>query len=573
MSGFLHPAASSLLHALGWTLLHFCWQGVIVATLLWSALGLLRGSQLRYGIACCALLAMIALPLATFLYLISTSQDSVALMHAPRALWFPQIGSDGNPSGTGEPWLSRIAFTLDHSLSWVIVLWSAGVLVFLTRLAFGLIAARRMKSASTQPVSSDLQSVLQNLCRRLGIVRVVCLMNSALVQVPTVIGWLRPVILLPASCLSGLSPSQIEALLAHELAHIQRHDYFVSVFQSVVEALLFYHPAVWWVSSQLRREREHCCDDLAVSVGGNSLALATALSYLAQQRASIPEISLAANGGVLTMRIRRLLGYEQNSAISYPAAVAVLALVVTSVAVCFGTLARAQSNPAVEQRVIASAQTERSSVSKPSALAISNPVPSANVNVASNSTSTTNSSLREQTLPSSDESPSADAHSGGSNGSPEPFETGHYNFVPVQYRQWLNEDVVWIIAPEERTAFLSLTHDEERDHFIEQFWQRRGSASDPTGTRFREEHYRRIAYANVHFATSAGGWKTDRGHIYIAYGNPDSIDSHPNGTNGSPEPFETWHYKSAPGLDQNADFKFVDLCHCGNYRYQSPPKN
>ena len=551
MSGLLHPTTPMLLHTLGWTLLHFCWQGTIVAALLWSVLGLLRGSQLRYGIVCCALLAMIVLPLATFLYLISASQDSVDLMHAPRALWFPQTDPVGNLSRTAEPWLSRIALTLDHSLPWVIVLWSAGVLVFLTRLAFGLIAARRMKSVSTQPASSDLQFVLQNLCRRLGIVRVVCLMNSALVQIPTVIGWMSPVILLPASCLSRLSPSEIEALLAHELAHIRRHDYFVSVFQSVVEALLFYHPAVWWVSRQLRREREHCCDDLAVSVGGNSVALATALSYLAQQRASIPEISLAANGGVLTMRIRRLLGYKQSSAVSYPAAVAVLAVVVTSVAAFLGTLARAQSHQAAEQRVIAPLTTVRSSMPKPSALSVPNPVPSANVNVASNSAGTSSPSLREQALPSSNESPSA----------------------PVQYQQWLNEDVVWIIAPEERTAFLSLTHDEERDHFIEQFWQRRGSASDPTGTRFREEHYRRIAYANVHFATSAGGWKTDRGHIYILYGNPDSIDSHPSGSNGSPEPFETWHYNSAPGLDQSADFKFVDLCHCGTYRYQGRLKN
>ena len=107
---------------------------------------------------------------------------------------------------------------------------------------------------------------LRRLCGQLRIRRPVRLLESALVDVPMVIGWLRPVILLPASALSGLTPQQLEAIIAHELAHIRRHDYLINLLQSLIETLLFYHPAVWWVSRQIRREREHCCDDLAVAV-------------------------------------------------------------------------------------------------------------------------------------------------------------------------------------------------------------------------------------------------------------------------------------------------------------------
>jgi TonB family protein len=168
-------------------------------------------------------------------------------------------------------------------------------------------------------------------------------LKSALVEVPTVIGWLRPVVLVPVSCFTGLSSAQIEAILSHELAHIRRHDYLVSVFQSVIEALLFYHPAVWWVSKQVRRERECCCDDMAVGVGGDALAYAKALSYLEERRSSLPEVALGANGGVLTMRIKRLLGCTERSAASQLAAMMVLMVVVATIAASIATMARAEA--------------------------------------------------------------------------------------------------------------------------------------------------------------------------------------------------------------------------------------
>jgi GWxTD domain-containing protein len=147
-----------------------------------------------------------------------------------------------------------------------------------------------------------------------------------------------------------------------------------------------------------------------------------------------------------------------------------------------------------------------------------------------------------------------------------------------EYKTWLTEEVPYIITDEERKAFMSLSNDEERDAFIEQFWARRNPDPNSPENSYREEHYRRIAYANEHFAAGKPGWKTDRGHIYIAFGPPDSIDSHPSGGmyERSPEegggetatfPFEVWHYRYLEGIGENIDIEFVDTCQCGDYHF------
>jgi GWxTD domain-containing protein len=144
------------------------------------------------------------------------------------------------------------------------------------------------------------------------------------------------------------------------------------------------------------------------------------------------------------------------------------------------------------------------------------------------------------------------------------------------YKKWLDEDVRWIITDQEMQAFKHLSNDEERDSFIEQFWLRRNPNPDSPDNEYRDEHYRRIAYANEHFAAGKPGWKTDRGHIYIAFGKPDSTDSHPSGGNyqrpmeegggnTSTYPFEVWHYRYLQGVGDNIDIEFVDTCMCGDY--------
>jgi len=150
------------------------------------------------------------------------------------------------------------------------------------------------------------------------------------------------------------------------------------------------------------------------------------------------------------------------------------------------------------------------------------------------------------------------------------------------YKTWLNQDVAYIISPEERKAFMNLGNDEERDAFIENFWQRRNPDPDSPDNQFREEHYRRIAYANEHFPAGKPGWKTDRGRMYIMWGPPDSIESHPSGGSyqrpveegggdTSTFPFEVWHYRYLDGVGENIDIEFVDSCQCGDYHFTIDP--
>lgn len=174
----------------------------------------------------------------------------------------------------------------------------------------------------------------QRIAAQLGVARPVRLLISSILDVPVVIGWLRPLVLMPAAAVTGMAPEHIEALLAHEIAHIRRHDYLVNVLQRIVEAVLFYHPAVWWVSGQIRRERELCCDDLAVAASGDALVYAHALADLELSRPAHAHMAVSANGGSLLTRIRRLVEQSQppSRTALEPVAASAVALIVLSVA-------------------------------------------------------------------------------------------------------------------------------------------------------------------------------------------------------------------------------------------------
>jgi hypothetical protein len=196
----------------------------------------------------------------------------------------------------------------------MMLVWLAGVTILTLRLFTGWIWVQRLRTHGVYAVQPAWERILVRLSRQLHISRTITLLESTRVDVPTVIGWLKPVVLMPMSALGALSPAQLEAILAHELAHIRRHDYLVNLLQTLVETLLFYHPAVWWVSRRIRIERENCCDDLAVSLCGDPVAYANALADLESLRSSIPPLgrldrmAMAATGGSLLQRVRRLLG-------------------------------------------------------------------------------------------------------------------------------------------------------------------------------------------------------------------------------------------------------------------------
>jgi TonB family protein len=288
--------------ALRTALLHFVWQGVVVAFLLWIGLFLMRkrSANARYVASCAALVALVALPIITacLAYTGPPASSAVEPMFAAApqtvaAVWTRSVSS-------GATWLESLGW-------WTLPAWALGVIVFSMRLAWGSKQVAVLRR-SGEPADGPVLAMAAALAKRIGLTRPVRLLISSLAEGPSVVGWIRPVILLPAATLIGLTPEQLEAVLAHEFAHIRRYDYLVNILQMVVESLLFYHPAVWWTSSRIRHERELCCDDLAVSLCGNPLCYARALTKLERLRTLAPNMAMGSTDGPLMYRIQRLTG-------------------------------------------------------------------------------------------------------------------------------------------------------------------------------------------------------------------------------------------------------------------------
>lgn len=306
---------------LAWSLVHFVWEGAAFASFLVVALALARrrSAGFRYVMACLTLGAMALAPLATFAIL---GSDFRQLERAPVAI--ESVGVQPESTLSAQPtsdasispqtssiavasWRASITEGLRPWMAWIVTAWVAGVLLLSIRLVGGWIAVQALRSKDLFPAHEPAAAMFQGMLARMRLLRRVRLFESARVVVPITLGWLRPVVLLPASALTGLTPAQLEAILAHELAHVRRHDYFVNALQSIIETLLFYHPAVWWVSARIRAEREHCCDDAAVVTCGDRIGYARALTRLEELRAHVPALALSSTGGSLLHRIRRLL--------------------------------------------------------------------------------------------------------------------------------------------------------------------------------------------------------------------------------------------------------------------------
>ncbi len=292
---------------LGWTLVHFLWQGALIALLYAAVRWLARGmhAEGRYLLACVALAAMMAAPVVTWRVLrpsdgtpaIATDRNARVPRSVPSvAATLPVALQTAVPAAKQSPWLRR-----------AVAIWLAGVSFLSMRLLASWWMAARMRWTLTRPAPSEWRQALARLSARLGVSSAVSLRVSAIVQSPVVIGAWRPLVLVPVGMLTGLPAVQVEALLLHELAHIRRHDYLANLLQSVAEALLFYHPAVWWVSSHIRTERERCCDDAAVALSGDVLEYVNALAELVAIRPA-HLAAVGANGGSLAHRIARLLG-------------------------------------------------------------------------------------------------------------------------------------------------------------------------------------------------------------------------------------------------------------------------
>lgn len=380
-----------LILSLGWTLLHSLWQLGAIALVLYALLRLLSGhrAESRYLLACTALALCLLAPLATFSYLYqpvvapqtpnlspqetmvenqAESAVSGATVQTPASPRPPQsaaeslaITSPATPVTVPQPQLAH----LQRLLPYLVIFWLFGVTLLSLKLCLDLIYVSRVRRRST-PVGGGLMQHLESLKRRIGISRAVSLLQTKLCDSPSVIGIFRPVVLLPVSVMTGLSEEQLTAILLHELAHIRRHDYLINLLQSIIETLLFYHPAVWWVSGQIRAEREYACDDMVVRLGSHPVSYARALAELESLRHT-PKLAIAASHTNLTERVKRLLGAPQLTPMRGLAGVMILTTLAIMLLLVFPTAAQMDEGEAVTEdlgRLIFVTATESTIISE-----------------------------------------------------------------------------------------------------------------------------------------------------------------------------------------------------------------
>jgi beta-lactamase regulating signal transducer with metallopeptidase domain len=303
----------------GWTLLHFVWQGTAIGLVAAIGLRLLRTAapNVRYALASTALVTMLIMPVATAVRLASSAPGvsnppllMSAISPAPARSSGASLPEDAAAKSAIRVPAARPS--IDAVMPAIVMLWLAGVALLQLRLLGGWWRVRGLHRASLAATPSTWQARAALLAASLGVRRLVHVVEARVVDIPSVIGWWRPVILLPIGALAGLTPAQADAILVHELAHIRRHDYLVNGLQHVAETLLFYHPAVWWISRRMRVERELCCDAVVVRICGDPVDYAVALVELEAGRTVHAVLAVAATDGSLVQRIRVLLSAQPS---------------------------------------------------------------------------------------------------------------------------------------------------------------------------------------------------------------------------------------------------------------------
>lgn len=300
--------ASGFVHAIGWALIHFLWQGCVIAVIYWLVCVLSqRGSaHLRYWAGVGSLGLIVLVIGSTFALYLEPDARFIAAPAAPESVNAFLVLGGALPDAR-----SLLQGGIEPALPVVVALWLAGVLILASRTALDWLRLHRLLQSSGGEAGEAISRSARRLEQQLGLRRAVRILQSARVQVPMAVGWIRPVILIPAAVLARLPQDQLEMVLAHELGHIRRCDHLVNWLQIALETLLFYHPAVGWMSRRIREERENCCDDLVVSRCRKPATYARALANLEVLRApNLAGAAIAATGGNLLSRIRRIVDRE-----------------------------------------------------------------------------------------------------------------------------------------------------------------------------------------------------------------------------------------------------------------------
>ena len=365
---------------LGWTLLHSLWEGAAVALVLMVALRMMRGAVagMRYAVSCVAFLAALAIPVLTFLVLQPAPSASPRVLMMPQASVLPArstaVTQTGNrtaqsPTPAVQPLIvrsmhtsiaqaaparlivasrlvsSRVVGALHTAIPWLVPVWACGVTLLSLRNLGGWVAIQRRKVLSRCDMHQEIGDMANRLRRRLKSNRAVRLLTSSKAVSPMVVGVFNPLILLPASVLRDLSAAQLESILAHGLTFVRRHDYLANLVQTVIETLMFYHPAVWWIGRRIRIERENCCDNVAVSLSRDRVGYVRAFALVA---GGAPTLA-SAGGGSLMARVRRILGFPERDVAGAPrwlSGALVLAVVLSIVAVLRPRIPAAHATPA-----------------------------------------------------------------------------------------------------------------------------------------------------------------------------------------------------------------------------------
>jgi beta-lactamase regulating signal transducer with metallopeptidase domain len=323
--------SSTTAQALAWTLIHSLWQSLFVAALIWVVLRILpsRIANIRYWIATGGMLLILVSSTLTFFYL--SRHQNVAYTTATSVASFKTVAyQTGEPIDTTyDSFFHTVRSLINTHTAWIVMLWGVGAFIFSARTIGGWWYLRGLRQHTQTPGEFWVKRV-SSLASSMGITRVVRILETNRIHAPIVVGFLKPVILIPMGMISGLTTAQLESILIHELTHIRRADYLINLLQTVLEGIYFFNPFVWVVSELIRTEREHCCDDTVVRLQRNPLAYVRALASLEEFRLSRSSfaVALADNNKQLLKRIRRIM---EKSAKQYPSAGRIVPLVLLAI--------------------------------------------------------------------------------------------------------------------------------------------------------------------------------------------------------------------------------------------------
>ena len=341
--------SQNLDYALGWMVIHSLWQAIAIALIMGIVMIVLRKqpARVRYWVANASLLLVLLSAMATFIHYYDFTKGASAMRFIPDGTPSVILNETVNPTlesptvdNSGSLSLSNFKSYFNEHIPLIVMIWAMGVALFILKLLGGISYCYYLRSRLNFPADEYWIETLDNLKQKVGVKQSIELVESALTRTPMVVGILKPMILFPIGAINRLSPTEVEAILAHEIAHVLRKDYIFNIIQSVIEALFYFHPAVWWISSIIRNERENCCDDVAIKICGSSMNYAKALvtvQEMAYYPMYQPALAFAGNRkNQLLFRVQRILNQPQNKTNVMEKLIATCLLVVMMVGLSFG---------------------------------------------------------------------------------------------------------------------------------------------------------------------------------------------------------------------------------------------